>query len=68
MSIQETKDQQIGKAQIIINEYLSGNLTAIKRELKLKTIGVHLYYLNRGKGRITAWLSLDGKDKIQVRF
>ena len=55
-------------AHVIINDYLSGAITAIDRDKKLKRNGLNLYYLLRGKGKIKAIISLNGGSKETLNF
>jgi len=52
----------------IINTYLSGNSTAIQRDKALTKEEVTLYYLNRGKGKITAYIGSVGEEKTKLNF
>lgn len=55
-------------ANVIINDYLSGAITAIDRDKRLKRNGVNLYYLLRGKGKIKAVISFNGGTKETLNF
>ena len=46
-------------ANIIINNYLNGSITAIDRDKQLKRNNISLYSFVRGKGRIKATIKFD---------
>jgi hypothetical protein len=56
------------RAKIIINDYLSGSITAKQRDKALTKEEVTLYYLNRGKGKITAYIGSVGEEKTKLNF